>query len=156
VNKILKLFPQLESIRLEVVNYHDSLSNKGSLWELEEKGFLFKLFQNRKSNGNHLAVFFNKVELVIDARRQLISSCKNSIENTDGNFLLFDPSSTMYDGLSEEVSSGFFDPDDVPPPEFWIGIVDEQLVSFIPSEYFELANSGVDSCMSGCLEWCNN
>jgi hypothetical protein len=59
----------------------------------------------------------------------------------------------MYDGVSEQVSNKFFDSDDVPPPEFWLFFRDDTLFSFIPDDFLEYANFGVDSSMSGCFEW---
>tara|TARA_B100000745_G_C20130797_1_gene387491 strand:+ start:883 stop:1074 length:192 start_codon:yes stop_codon:yes gene_type:complete len=59
----------------------------------------------------------------------------------------------MYDGVSELASSSFFDSDDSPPPEFWLGVEGDSLVSFIPEDYISRANEGVECCMGGCLAW---
>ena len=133
----------------EIVQYSSSCDD---LWSLSERGFLFKLFQTHGSAGSHLALFFDEVNKVIDMRRKMLNS-ESSGKKTRGKILLFDPSSTMYDGVAEDVTEGFFDSDDLPPPSFWLGVNNEKLEVFIPSAFLIRANEGVENCMSSCLEW---
>ena len=110
----------------------------------------FKKHEN--DGGDHLKLFFEVVEKVIKSRRALIGS-SSAGETVSGRYLFFDPSATMYDGLAEEQSSGFFDSDDTPPPEFWIGAKDGLLISFVPLEFISLADNGVINSMSESIEW---
>ena len=70
-----------------------------------------------------------------------------------GRILEFDISCSMYDCLAYEETKGFFDECDCPPPEFWIAYIDDKLFSYIPKEYLDIANLGVDISMSGSLQW---
>lgn len=122
------------------------------LWCLTDRGFLFKLFQESNATGKHVDSFAEVINQVIkDRQGKIKQSCKGRV--VAGRILTFDPSATMYDGISEEVTGGFFDSDDLPPPEFWVGMVGEKLAAFIPSVFISRASEGVECCMGGCLEW---
>ncbi len=75
-----------------------------------------------------------------------------SFEST-GKILEFDISCSMYDCLAYEETNGFFDECDCPPPEFWIAYIDDKLFSYIPKEYLDITNLGVEISMSGSLQW---
>ena len=75
-----------------------------------------------------------------------------SFEST-GGILEFDISCSMYDCLAYKETNGFFDECDCPPPEFWIAYIDDKLFAYIPKEYLDIANCGVEISMSGSLHW---
>jgi hypothetical protein len=135
------------------IRYIDAGMEQGSIWKLCEKGFLYDLFKvGNAVSGDYLIGFYGVINQVL--KKKLISK-KNSNVNIlpNGRWLVFDPTSTMYDGVAEAESSGFFDSGDVPPPEFWLGVYDEVLVSFIPEKFLNIAILGVNSCISGSLSW---
>jgi len=134
-------------------HYVDIEIEPNLIWDLCEKGFLYDLFKYSNLDGHNLSVcFFEVVESVLNKK---LARKKYNHPNLllKGKWLLFDPASTMFDGVAETQSNGFFDSDDVPPPEFWVGYVNQVLVSFIPNKFLDLANLGVDSCISGSLYW---
>ena len=75
-----------------------------------------------------------------------------SFEST-GRILEFDISCSMYDCLAYEETNGFFDECDCPPPEFWIAYIDDKIFAYIPKEYLDIVNLGVEISMSGSLQW---
>jgi len=120
------------------------------LWSIYNKGFLYRLF--KANSDKHLFEFGQVVNEVISDKNNRYKH-SDVPQTLDGEWLCFDPSSTMYDEVAEESSSGFFDSDDVPPPEFWVCFDNELLISFIPSEFLDVANQGIDNCISGSLFW---
>lgn len=135
------------------VRYVDLGIDKDSIWKIHKKGFLYDFFkEDEAKNGNYLVKFSETVKEVLNKKLDLK---KASLASTSlsGRWLIFDPTSTMYDEVAEAESSGFFDSDDVPPPEFWVGFYDEVLISYIPENFLSLASLGVDSCISGSLSW---
>jgi hypothetical protein len=150
--KSADMYSDSNPIFLELTSYYSEQMNSHSIWQLAEKGFLYKAFKNSNSVEFFLNSFHHKVTEVIDLRRSKLLEPRGKLV-LSGRFLLFYPTVTMYDGLSEKESSGLFDADDVPPPEFWIGVEDGKLVSFIPTEFMDKAIAGVEICLSGCLEW---
>jgi hypothetical protein len=138
-------------ILLEIAQYYAELMDSQFIWHLAERGDLFSTY-NKKSSQEFLIYFNQKVNEVVGLRRSKLSKPNKKL-SIIGRYLLFNPSTTMFDGLSEEESSGFFDVCDVPPPEFWVGVQNHKLVSFIPFEFMEKATAGVDNCISGSLEW---
>lgn len=120
------------------------------LWSIYNKGFLYQLF--KANSDNHLSEFSQVVCDVISSKEGCLKG-DEILLTLDGKWLCFDPSSTMYDEVAEELSSGFFDSDDVPPPEFWVCFDNELLISFIPIKFLDVADQGVDNCISGSLFW---
>lgn len=125
--------------------------NSGIIWSSMDKGLLFKLFKQYGNTGEHILFFSESVNQIILKRKKFKSNVAEGVVH--GRILEFDPNATMYDGIAEDCTEGFFDSDDVPPPEFWIGMQNEKLLSFIPSELCERADVGVRNCISGCLVW---
>ncbi|WP_145999080.1 hypothetical protein [Oceanicoccus sp. KOV_DT_Chl] len=146
------LIPKFRPVLHEIYQYSHRVDDEFTLWELADRGGLFRAFQEFGDTNNHLSVFFQKVQDVIEKRAGVIVE-KSKPYSFTGRFLMLDPSATMYDGLSEELTSGFFDSDDVPPPEFWVGVVGNKLVAFIPKKFLPVTEGAVENCMSGCLEW---
>lgn len=72
-----------------------------------------------------------------------------------GKILIFDIFISMFDCLAFEETSGFYDESDCPPPEFWIGHIDQKIISYIPENYIDLADLGVEISMSESLRWAN-
>jgi hypothetical protein len=125
-----------------------------SLWRLSEKGFLYVLFKEDTSDCTNYLTKFEKVVTTVLTRKMDSNHCNSKDVLTTGKWLCFDPTVAMYDGLAEIESMGFFDSDDLPPPEFWVGYFEKKLISFIPQQFLDYAVLGVDSSMSGSLSWC--
>ena len=136
---------------VELENFYTSFPmGEFPLWKLIERGFLFKLFQQKEEV--FIDTLSERVNLVLLMRKRMANFIQTPL-SISGRLLAFYPYLTMYDGVAEQVSNGFFDSDDVPPPEFWLSLKDEVLLAFIPDEFIKQANQGVENSMSGCLEW---
>lgn len=65
-------------------------------------------------------------------------------------------SATMLDGLASEYSQGFFDENDVPPPELWVDYLPEKacLIAVIPPVFEPMVSDVIENYnMSDCIEW---
>jgi hypothetical protein len=83
-------------------------------------------------------------------------------ENLDsfaaGKLLLFYPNETLCDGAACQSSNGFFDNWNIPPWDTWIwysGLPHESqvLYSWVPSQFIELASTGVSVNPEQCIRW---
>jgi hypothetical protein len=87
-----------------------------------------------------------------------------------GRLLAYFPDDNLADGFAQTVSKGFFDVDNIPPYDTWVWIVDDTrhfkyadgvngelqanyLVAWVPPDFFEFADSGVDANPEGCIQW---
>ena len=147
---------KLDEFRLLANDYIDVDLDHSSLWRLCEKGFLFKLFKISESDNSDYLVKFQKVVSKTLNSRFNVKPEIPSGQEIKGAWLYFDPTLSMYDGISDVASEGFFDSDDVPPPELWIGVNANLLVSFIPEKYLSRASLGVNDCVSGSLSWADS
>ncbi len=71
----------------------------------------------------------------------------------DGRLLLFIPEETLTDSTASYASKGFFDIDNVPPWDTWVCFYEQYVVSWVPPQLVELANSGVDANPEQCISW---
>lgn len=134
-------------------NYIDNEIKQDSIWRLCEKGVLYKFFKTSEiDNSDYLMKFEALVNGVLNKQ---INTKKINRAATPlaGKWLILQPAYSMFDGLAATESSGFFDSDDVPPPEFWVSYSNKILVSFVPENFLNLAISGVDVSISGSLYW---
>lgn len=145
-----KIWETMKESLLDVVQFHCCYPDE--FWCLTDRGFLFKLFQENGTSSTYVDLFSVMIKQVIERRNRMIKKSHQGWV-VAGRILIFDPSSTMYDGIAEEVTEGFFDSDDLPPPEFWLGMNGGKLAAFIPSVFASRANEGVECCLGGCLEW---
>jgi hypothetical protein len=77
------------------------------------------------------------------------------------------PDQNLCDGASESATKGFFDVDNIPPWDFWVGYfveaieldrpsyrgVREYLASWIPPSLVPLAQAGIDVNPEACILW---
>lgn len=141
----------LQSLQ-DTARYHAGSGSSHSIWQLAKRGFLFEEFQKNGIDGIDYDYLGQMIRTVSNEKAKCGSSAI-TLTQIKGRLLIFDPCATMYDGISEEISHGFFDSDDVPPPEFWVGLYTNRLISFIPEEYFDVVDEVIENSMSGCLEW---
>ena len=59
----------------------------------------------------------------------------------------------MFDGLASVYSNGFFDDDDIPPPELWKDFKDSCLIAIIPNEFDLVVDECIRESMSESIEW---
>lgn len=87
------------------------------------------------------------------AKLSNISINVDSQTQSGGRLLEFIPSETLMDGAAKYGSNGFFDVNNVPPWDIWVGFSDRTLVSWVPPALTELAQNGIDANPEGCIRW---
>ena len=106
----------------------------------------------RKGERDGAERFFQHVAECIEKRnRRKKAQLINDIDG--GRFLRFEPQLSMFEDLAIDLTRGFYGVGDCPPPEFWTHVEGNVLVSFIPTEYLALADTGVEICVAGNLRW---
>ncbi len=82
------------------------------------------------------------------------NSSKNSTADVaGGRLLLYDPDENLADGAAEYSSNGFFDSNNVPPWDIWVGMANRTLVSWVPPVLVEAAQIGIDANPENCIRW---
>ena len=77
-----------------------------------------------------------------------------------GRLMVFFPTMNLRDGYAELLSEGFFDGDNTPPWDTWIGYFDDRperaygyLLAYVPEPFLELANAGIEGNPEECIVW---
>jgi len=112
---------------------------------------------------DRLRLSFGKiVNTVSKERRQYINAVSRDgqevFKDLAGGRLLLCTSVTesIPDGVVSNMSKGFYDEDDLPPWDTWIYYLDagkEYLISWVPPEWIQLANVGVEIHFLDCMRW---
>lgn len=80
----------------------------------------------------------------------------------DGRLLLYFPDENLADGAAEAATGGFFDVENVPPWDTWIGLFRDEsadkssadyLVSFVPGDFVASVNRGLRVNPEECILW---
>jgi hypothetical protein len=100
---------------------------------------------------------------VISRRRQeLYGIDLSSREMPRGRLLVYYPEAELSDGAAEVASQEFFDVYNAPPWGTWIGYFEDPgsdesygpyVLSWIPEELIEVANSGIEVNPEECIAW---
>jgi len=146
------IFFQKLKLNRVVKNVVDPDVGLNEIWSLFKRDSISNLYSSCSSVDDFLIIFDRQVNQVIEKKKAELKN-KNIDLKLEGRWLCFDPYLTMYDSLAESESSGFFDSGDVPPPEFWVSVESNILISFIPKKFLKYACLGVDNCGSDCLYW---
>jgi hypothetical protein len=96
------------------------------------------------------------VEQVITRRSEQVSRPKfnpSPEQLKSGRFLLYYPQENLADGAADQSSNGFFDTNNVPPWDIWVGFSDGVLVSWVPPAFIEAADMGIDVNPEECIQW---
>jgi hypothetical protein len=75
--------------------------------------------------------------------------------NFGGRLLLYTPSENLACGAAEVSSNGFFDVNNVPPWDIWVGFSERTLVSWVPPALIEVAQMGIYVNPEECIRWAN-
>lgn len=98
----------------------------------------------------------NAVAEVVAARSRLLEQ-RSSAEPPEfvksGRLLLYFPSENLACGAAHESSGGFYDFDNVPPWDLWVGFADRALVSWVPPRLIVAAQMGIDVNPENCIQW---
>jgi hypothetical protein len=101
-----------------------------------------------------------EVEIVCAARRNALLTLapRSAIGPRRGRLLGYTPDDNLCDGASTVRTDGFFDTDNIPPWDTWIACVaehgkDDYLLSWIPPEFIDLAEDGINVNPEACIWW---
>jgi hypothetical protein len=70
-----------------------------------------------------------------------------------GRLLLYFPEENLACGAAQVSSGGFYDLDNVPPWDIWVGFSGGALLSWAPPALIEIAQMGIDVNPETCIRW---
>ena len=76
-----------------------------------------------------------------------------------GRILVMAPSETLFDGIAEIETGGFFDVSNYPPPGLWFDQVrsnfglQNDILSYVPASFVELVERGIACNAEECIRW---
>lgn len=85
------------------------------------------------------ATIFNRVKVSPNL------SCNDYLESANGYVCTVDFQRSLHDRSSEIASNGFFDRNDLPPSDCWIGLISEQLIFWTPESLVDLLVRGIEA-----------
>lgn len=91
----------------------------------------------------------NAVETLVAARRRLLGPRVVWA----GRILVFQPGESLSDGAAQKVSGGFFDIDNTPPWDTWIGFRQGTLYAWIPRALELIVQDAINVNPEQCLKW---
>jgi len=93
---------------------------------------------------------------VISNRLREINQRSNATDEVNpdfGKLLMYFPFENLADGAAQVSSSGFFDVNNVPPWDIWIGFSENAAISWVPPAFIDAAQSGIDTNPEQCILW---
>jgi hypothetical protein len=93
---------------------------------------------------------------VVSKRRKEINQRSNATDQVDpyvGQILIYEPFENLACGAAQVSSSGFFDVNNVPPWDIWIGFSENAVISWVPPGFTEAAQRGIDANPEQCIQW---
>jgi hypothetical protein len=87
-----------------------------------------------------------------------------------GRLLAYFPDDNLFDGMAEQVSTGFFDVNNIPPYDTWVWMVRNvrafeyadgakgeieanYLIAWVPPDFIPISTAGIDANPEGCILW---
>lgn len=74
-----------------------------------------------------------------------------------GRLLVFGPDEELSDGAAEQATGGYFDVNNIPPWDTWVGFFEEPggayLMSWVPPAFVSLVQRGIDANPEQCIRW---
>jgi hypothetical protein len=83
------------------------------------------------------------------------SADKHTVDVEHGRLLLYYPTENLADGAAQYSSNGFFDTNNIPPWDIWVGFSDWTLVSWVPPSLIAAVQMGIDANPENCIRWAN-
>jgi hypothetical protein len=98
------------------------------------------------------------VEEVVTRRAGLVAGFvdEQSVSAAGGRFLLYSPSENLACGAADASSNGFFDTNNVPPWDLWLGFSNGTLVSWVPPALIDVATMGIFVNPEECIRWADS
>jgi hypothetical protein len=103
-------------------------------------------------------LWIEAVEEVVTLRAGFVAGNidEQLLSDGGGRFLLYRPSENLACGAADASSNGFFDTNNVPPWDLWLGFSDGALVSWIPPDLVDVAAMGVFVNPEECIKWADS
>lgn len=103
-----------------------------------------------------------EIDSVVETRRIALSDyplISSSVNN--GRLLLCFPDWSNHNSLSQTVSEEYLDKHDIPPWDTWLRSVNTEtsdffILAWVPDEFIDLVQAGIDSECVGMLYWVNS
>jgi hypothetical protein len=95
------------------------------------------------------------VRSVVRKRSKLVFTAERPVDPNTGKLLLYTPDDNLADGAARYASQGFFDDDNVPPWDTWVAFSQGALLTWVPPQLLQLAQSGIDANPECCIRWAN-
>jgi hypothetical protein len=120
--------------------------------------------------GDELWLVETQIQSVIARRRRLLPARYSSPARSlaGGRLLVYEPGGNLCDGAAPLASDDFFDVDNTPPWDTWLGYIcyiygkgiwqhpggpQLHLLSWIPPAYLALADDGIQANPEQCIRW---
>jgi hypothetical protein len=98
----------------------------------------------------------NAVNELVVKRARLLKQERTEVVSEyaeGGRLLLYFPQENLADGAARVNSGGFYDDDNVPPWDIWVGFSRGALISWVPPALIEVAQMGIDANPENCIRW---
>jgi hypothetical protein len=91
-----------------------------------------------------------------------VSAIRSHGDLRGGRLLAYFPDATLADGAAETQSRGFFDGNNTPPWDTWVGLFRSDsldpsdgiyLISYVPANLLRFANEGIEVNPEQCIQW---
>ncbi len=115
---------------------------------------------------------FDAMKRVASNRQHLLMSVKGALDSDakpdhgilqGGRLLIFFPDGTLSDGAAEASSHGYFDGENGPPWDTWVGVFSDEtmprntgndyLISWVPPIFFDMVEAGLRDNPESCIQW---
>lgn len=99
------------------------------------------------------------VNSIICSRRYELEKLEKKPTNnlSSGRILVYEPDSNIFDGLSENETNGYFDVNDCPPWDTWVGYIlfgeNRYVLSWVPKSVVPLVDAGFEVNCVECFYW---
>jgi hypothetical protein len=90
------------------------------------------------------------VEFVVRERRKRLPS---PLVAAPGRIVAFQPGETLSDGAADAVTAGFFDLNNTPPWDTWVGFREGTLYAWIPQALEIVVQEAIEVNPEQCLKW---
>jgi hypothetical protein len=138
------------------------LSERGTVQQRDQVGSLRRLVASPVPPFDLASGPGDSVPAVLEARAARIGDAtdlRRPESQPAGKILVFDWADSLSDGAAEQETEGFFDADNAPPYDSWVGLIqrpDDQhpvLLSWIPEALFEQTERAIWVNPEECLRW---
>ncbi len=93
---------------------------------------------------------------------QRVKPVTKDLDLRHGRLLCYFPDANLADGAAEVTSEGFFDSNNIPPWDTWVGLYRSDLrdasqkvylISYVPEVFLHHASTGIEVNPEGCILW---